>query len=125
MSKGSKRRGGKDFERNFDSIFGSKEERKAKHDAQEKRVVARATRAQKDFVPFRSPIDQTVISCPSNLRAHNKKHGVTNIRDYGANWFERKNKERGNEIQGNTKQAHNERIENVKEALQRHGVYKP
>ena len=123
--KGDDRRKGKGFEDNFDNIFGTRAERDAKWAGKKKVSVINRTRTVKDFETFQSPIDQSVISCPSKLRAHNKKHGVTNIRDYGDEWFGRKNKERGDNITGNTKQARNERIENVKEALQRHGVIKP
>jgi glycine cleavage system H lipoate-binding protein len=40
--------------------------------------------------PFKSPIDGSIIRDPAQLRAHNRKHGVTDRRDYGESWFERK-----------------------------------
>jgi hypothetical protein len=36
----------------------------------------------KPLEPFNSPIDGSIISCRSQLRAHNEKHGVTNMADY-------------------------------------------
>jgi len=127
MSKGSKRRVGNGYADNFDKIFGNKSEREERWDEQEhkKAALRMSTSKRKDFEEFVSPIDQSVISCPSKLRKHNKKHGVTDIRDYGSTWFDKKNKERSNNLTGNTKQAHNERIETVKQTLQQYGVYKP
>ena len=36
----------------------------------------------KPLEAFKSPIDGSVISCRSQLRAHNERHGVTNSADY-------------------------------------------
>ena len=128
MSKGSNRRQGKGFEDNFDKIFGSKKEREAKYADSKFTNVAKHTRSHNmlpDFVPFQSPIDKKMITCRSKLRAHNKKHGVTDMRAYGDKWFKRKERERSDKITGNTKQAHKERIETVKKTLETFGVYKP
>lgn len=40
-----------------------------------------------DLESFVSPIDGTVISDRGHLRAHNKRHGVTNMADYGNDWI--------------------------------------
>lgn len=79
-----------------------------------------------DFIkpldPFTSPIDGTVISCRSTLRKHNREHGVTNVADYGETYFERRGKEKYNEMTGNTKEAKHERIETIKAAMRKHGA---
>ncbi len=64
----------------------------------------------KALEPFVSPIDGTVISDRSHLRAHNKRHGVTQTLDYGPDYFQRRSKEMKNELSGNTKQARQERV---------------
>ena len=69
--------------------------------------------------PFVSPIDQTVISDPAQLRAHNIKHGVTDRRDYGESWFERKRGELESKRQSQDKQSKQERI-NTLTHLTRH-----
>jgi hypothetical protein len=62
-----------------------------------------------------------VIDDRAKLRAHNKRHKVTDPRDYGSEWFKRKTVERDNERTGNTPQARRERIEVVKETLDKFG----
>ena len=64
--------------------------------------------------PFVSPIDGTVIRDAAALRVHNRKHGVTDSRDYGAGYFEQKNKERGAAIQGQTAQDRQDRLNVLK-----------
>lgn len=77
----------------------------------------------KPIEEFVSPVDGTLISDRSHLREHNKRHGVTDMRDYGDRYFERRGKEKYNEMTGNTQQAKRERVETIKEAMQKHGVY--
>lgn len=77
----------------------------------------------KPLEPFISPIDGKLISCRSKLREHNKEHGVTNIADYGTEYFDRRKKEMHNETIGNTKEAKRERIETIKEAMHKHGYH--
>lgn len=43
---------------------------------------------------FISPIDRTVIRTPADLARHNKKHGVTDSRDYSPAFLEKAQKER-------------------------------
>ena len=74
------------------------------------------------FDAFISPIDQTRISCPGGLREHNKKHGVTNVRDYGENYFERRGKEKYAEQQGATKEQRAERKELINQAMRKRGL---
>ena len=44
--------------------------------------------------PFVSVIDGTTIRDHAGLRAHNKKHGVTDFRDYSPDFTEKAQKER-------------------------------
>ena len=77
------------------------------------------------FEEFKSPIDGTVISCPRKLAEHNRRHGVTNIQDYGENngkaYFDQKHKERSAVMTGATAQAKRERRELINQTLRRHG----
>lgn len=126
MSKGSKRRVGVGFEDNFDKIFGSKKEREKKWAEEEPvEVRKRSIRRTQEFKEFVSPIDRKVVSCNGGLRKHNKKHGVTNTRDYGDKWFDRKHIERSDRLTGNTERQRKDRVNAVKDSLQRHGVFKP
>lgn len=76
----------------------------------------------KPLDPFTSPVDGTVITCRSKLRDHNRKHGVTNVADYGEGYFERRGKEKYNDMTGNTREAKNERVETIKAAMRKHGA---
>ncbi len=75
-----------------------------------------------DFKEFISPIDRSVVACPKGLREHNRKHGVTNVRDYGDNYFERRGKEKYAEQQGTTKEARADRRELINQAMKREGM---
>lgn len=74
--------------------------------------------------PFTSPIDGTLIDDRRKLREHNKRHGVTNINDYGENngesYFKRRESERAAILASNTRQAKEERVETIKRAIARH-----
>jgi hypothetical protein len=70
-----------------------------------------------DLESFVSPIDGSVISDRGHLRAHNKKHGVTNPRDYGQDYFEKKAYERQDALKGTSKKARAERIEDIQRAF--------
>ena len=69
---------------------------------------------------FVSPIDGTVIDDRGALRRHNKRHGVTNIADYGDTYFERKASERQAVLSSSTRQAKEERVETIKRAIAHH-----
>lgn len=62
-----------------------------------------------DIDSFVSPVDRTVISDRSHLRNHNRKHGVTDMRDYGPEYFKRKAKERQSALRGDSSEARSER----------------
>lgn len=130
VSKGSKQRptDTKKFESNFDKIFGDKKAREERAVALESErvnapVEKRGRTANKNFEPFNSPIDKTHIRNASDLRAHNKTHGVTDMRDYGGTYFEKKGKEMHNERIGNTKQAKRERQQVCLDTLRKFNVH--
>jgi hypothetical protein len=77
----------------------------------------------KPIEEFVSPIDGSVISDRTHLREHNKRHGVTDMRDYGVDYFKRRGKEKYNDMIGNTKKAKRERVETIKEAMHKHGLH--
>lgn len=70
-----------------------------------------------------SPIDGTVIDDRGKLREHNKRHGVTDVRDYGDDWFKSQGKKKQAELRGATRQDKQERIEVLKRELDRRGIY--
>lgn len=74
-----------------------------------------------DIEPFISPVDGSLISSRSQLRDHNRRHSVTDQRDYGSDWFKRKARERTEELQSTTTAAKKERIETIMKAMHRHG----
>lgn len=61
------------------------------------RPVTKTHDIQPDIQPFVSPIDQTLISSRSQLREHNKKHGVTNAGDYSPEYLAKKRQEQTTE----------------------------
>lgn len=73
-----------------------------------------------DIEPFVSPIDGKPIYSRRQLRDHNLKHGVTDMRDYGPQWFERKAKERADAMTGKSDRA--ARIDAIRRSLYQHGV---
>jgi hypothetical protein len=75
-----------------------------------------------DLESFVSPVDGSVISDRSHLRAHNSRHGVTNVADYGPEWFERRGKEKYQEQQGKTPEQRRERREAINRTMREKGV---
>jgi len=132
MSKGSKRRPGKGYDDNYEKIFSGTQERgswvycpvrcklipKAEYYPQEKVSV----QIMPDIQPFVSPVDGKVITSRTKLRAHNREHGVTNIRDYGEETRMKGELERQKRITGSTPQAKRERKMLIAEELRKRGV---
>lgn len=77
---------------------------------------------QGDIEPFVSPIDQSVISSRSTLRAHMKKHGVTDSRDYSQDYYKAKAQARASLIAGNTSAQKRARIDSILKSLSDLGV---
>ena len=74
-----------------------------------------------DIEPFISPITKEVISDRGQLRRHNKKHGVTDSRDYSPEFMKSRSDERNNDMYGKTHQARGERREIINQALRKVG----
>lgn len=125
------------FEENFTAIFGDKPIERGSwvQDSETGKLIPKSEANLHDpdapavhggIESFVSPIDGTLIDDRAKLRAHNTKHGVTNINDYGDNngreYFERKRGERERLLSGNTRQSKEERVETIKRAMAKHGV---
>ena len=114
MSKGSVRRNGNSakFDENFDRIFGGHKQSKGgsfvqdpstgeliDRDLLECRPRVNAPMVMKPLEAFQSPIDRSVIRTREQLKVHNKRHGVTNVRDYKDGYVEKKAHKRVNDGQ--------------------------
>ena len=126
----SKSIGSQAYNDNFEKIFGTPEERKARR-AKEKEAEAelvaltnKSATVMRAFEPFISPVDGKPVTSRAELKAHNAKHGVTDTRDYSEGHFERKREEMKQESLGNTPQAKRERQQLIERQLYRYGVLK-
>jgi hypothetical protein len=70
-----------------------------------------------DIDSFVSPVDGSIIGSRSDLREHNKKHGVTDMRDYGENYFQKKQAEREAILSGKSRSERQGRIDAIQEAI--------
>ena len=68
--------------------------------------------------PFVSPVDGTLIDDLAKLRKHNKRHGVTDARDYGESWIPRRAADIAKE---RAKSDKADRIEQLKHSIEKHG----
>lgn len=119
------------YESNFDRIFGTKEERKARREkekaeaAEKQAKMAEAVKTayiSGTFEPFKSPIDGSVISDPSKLREHNKRHEVADIREYGDEYFKKRGEEMYREKIGADERNVRERKQKLYEVLKYHKI---
>jgi len=88
------------YKSNFDAIFGApKPVQRGSFTQGPDGVVPRGEAVRtsvngpmvmKPLQDFVSPIDQTVISSRSQLKAHNERHGVTNSSDYSEGYVANK-----------------------------------
>jgi len=69
--------------------------------------------------PFISPVSGELITDRKQLRDHNKRHEVTDIRDYGDGYFERKGKEKYEDQQGTSAAAKRDRRDLIQRAIYR------
>lgn len=72
-----------------------------------------------DIEPFVSPITKEVIKGRNHLRRHMKEHGVTHSSDYSPEWYQKKQRENRLRALGQDKQSRSERIELIKQQLER------
>ena len=118
MSKGSNRRPGNGYEENYQKIFGDKKaETSFKRFGSRDREPKSGIYVISDIEPFQSPVTGEMITTRSQLKQHNKEHGVTNSQDYSAEYFERKTAERERAINGRTEQDRIDRINILRERL--------
>jgi hypothetical protein len=69
------------------------------------------------FEPFTSQIDNRKISNRDALKAHNREHQVTNIQDYGPDWFKRHEKQRQEQHHIKSSEAKQRRRESIIQAV--------
>jgi anti-sigma28 factor (negative regulator of flagellin synthesis) len=74
----------------------------------------------RDIEAFVSPITGEEITSRSQLRRHNKRHGVTDSRDYSQAYYDKAKQQREATMQGQTREARAERIETIKRAIEEH-----
>lgn len=131
MSKGSKRRNGTGYEDEHERIFGKKAPSKGGQFVQDPTTHKLVPKAEyippersaaihAEFEGFKSPIDGAHITDRAQLRAHNKKHGVTDSRDYSVGYYENKQKERERSMSSSTTEQKQERINTIKRAIHQH-----
>ena len=65
------------------------------------------------FSPRVSAIDGTLIRDAAQLASHDKKHGVTDPRNYGPDWFARESNARDQRLTGQTKADKRERLNTI------------
>jgi len=111
------------YKANYQKIDWSvgREERKAVLAKAQARKDARVpSRTSTVFEEFISPVDKTLISDRGQLARHNKRHGVTNIADYGPDYHARRGKEMHRQQQGkNDKQ---ERYQAIRKTMHQYGL---
>jgi|TARA_R110000803_G_scaffold56695_1_gene114070 hypothetical protein len=116
----------KKFDVNFDKIFGNKCVKRGAYiqDPVTHKLVPRETfgsntrpdapMINKPFEGFISPVDQKPIESRRQLAEHNKRHGVTDSRDYSANYLERATQQRETSSKRELKQS---RISDIKRSI--------
>ena len=120
MSKGSKRRPGSNYEKNYSRIFGEVKPQTS-HTVFDGKGTGRRSGIYivPDIEPFVSSVTGETITTRSQLRQHNREHGVTDSRDYSASFFERKAKEREIALNGQSESDKKDRIEILREKFNR------
>jgi len=119
-------------EENLDAIFGAdrkpqrgsyvydKELRKMVPKGERQADIAQYAAVHGDIESFVSPVDGTVIDDRAKLRAHNKRHGVTDPRDYGEGWYHQKGKERNEVLNSKSQQNKAQRLDTIMRAMHKH-----
>jgi len=79
--------------------------------------ISKSTMIFKEFQPFVSPIDRTLIDDRGQLRRNNQKHGVTNSQDYSPEYYTKKKNEREASLACSTKAQKAERIDAIKRTI--------
>ena len=124
-----------EYRSNYEAAFGSEKAQRGSWiwDATTGELVEKSSYTPQDNSPcapavhgsldaFVSPVDGSIIDDRGKLREHNKRHGVTNVADYGEGYFERRGKEKFADQQGATKEAKMERVNAIKKAMYDNGL---
>ncbi len=80
------------------------------------RISPKSAAIMEDIKPFVSPITREVITSRPALRAHNKRHGVTNTADYSHEFLAKRSKER---LDGQATAGKADRINLIKQAMEK------
>ena len=114
------------FDDNYDKIFGKDKpvQRGSFTQGPDGKLVPRGTAQTTVNAPalsihkdFMSPIERVMITSPKQLAEHNKRHGVTNVADYGTDYIEKKAYQR---VSDGEKYMKKSRREDINEAIARH-----
>ena len=73
--------------------------------------------ASTEFVEFKSPIDGKMICDRRQLAAHNKTHGVTDMRDYTQSHFDKAAKQRDDVLNGRAEGQRESRVNDLKRTM--------
>ena len=128
--KGDKRRAGKNFEANFDKVFGApKKVKGGSFVMRNGKAVPRETVAKqqstayvpKEFEPFKSTIDGSVVNDRAQLAQHNKRNGVTDARDYSGDYIQRRGQERVEKSEKALKQSRHNDVKHMVNTILRRG----
>ena len=127
MSKGDKRREGKNFGANFDKIFGKKPVQRGSFVMRNGKAVPRETATTgpksayvpKEFESFKSTIDGTEINDRGQLAKHNQRNGVTDARDYSGDYIQRRGQERVAKSNAELKRSRHEDVKRMVNTLRR------
>jgi len=72
----------------------------------------------RDFEPFISPIDKTIVSGRKQYDEHCKRHGVVNAAEFDKAFYAQKAKERADHYEGRSSRAETQaRRENINEII--------
>jgi len=126
---------GDEYQNNYEAVFGAEKAQRGSwiFDTVSQKLIEKSAHHPSDSGPcapavhgslnaFVSPVDGSVIDDRGKLREHNKRHGVTNVADYGENYFEKRGKEKYADQQGSTREAKAERVEAIKKAMYDNGL---
>lgn len=131
VSKGSKRRPGSGFAKNYHNgnkkVKGGSwvqcpETGKLIPKEEFERPEVDAPAVMGDIESFVSPITKEVISDRGQLRRHMKKHGVTNSADYSPEFLAKRRNKSQAEALGTSHQAKRERVSVLREAFDKAGI---
>lgn len=117
------------FDENFERIFGMKKPQRGRFiqhpetgelipaDEYVRPSSVNAPSIMKPLDEFTSPVDGQRISSRKQLAEHNRRHGVTDMRDYSQGYIESRAKQRIEQSKRELKQS---RVRDIKHAIDKH-----